>query len=36
MHLIGLQEKPGTLPFFLEMVEGPVETKFIIDLKFSN
>lgn len=31
-HLNGLQQEPGTLPFFQTMVEGPVLVRFMIDL----
>lgn len=36
MHLTGFQEKPGTLPFFFDIVDGPVKVKVMFDLKLSN
>lgn len=32
IHITGIQEQPGTLPFFLEIVDGPVLINFMIDL----
>ncbi len=36
MNLTGLQEVPGTLPFFIDVFEGPIAIKFMIDLELSN
>ena len=36
MNITGLQEVPGTLPFFTEVFEGPIAIKFMIDLEISN
>ncbi|MEE4115371.1 MAG: hypothetical protein V2I37_04335 [Marinilabiliaceae bacterium] len=36
MHLTGIQEVPGTLPFFTEVIEGPIAIKFMIDLEVSK
>ena len=36
MNLTGLQEAPGTLPFFTDVFEGPIAIKFMIDLELSN
>ncbi len=33
MNLIGKQKKPGTLPFLVDMVDGPVKINFMIDLE---
>lgn len=36
MHIIGFQDQPGTLPFYFEVVDGPISLKFSIDLDLSN
>jgi hypothetical protein len=36
MHIVGLQEVPGTMPFFAEIVDGPVLINFMIDLEVSE
>jgi len=36
MHITGFQEKPGTLPFYFEVVDGPISLKFSLDLKLSD
>jgi len=33
MHILGLQQVPGTMPFFAEIVDGPVMINFMIDLE---
>ncbi|MDX2414188.1 MAG: hypothetical protein QNK33_03260 [Bacteroidales bacterium] len=36
MHLIGFQEKPGTIPFYFELVDGPIAINFSIELEVSD
>jgi len=36
MHLTGLQEEPGTMPFLVEIVDGPVKINFMFDLEVSE
>lgn len=36
MHIIGFQEKPGMLPFYVELVEGPISIDFSIELEVSD
>lgn len=36
MHIVGFQEKPGILPFYVDMVEGPISVKFSIELEVSH
>lgn len=36
MHIVGLQEVPGQIPFLIEMVDGPIMINFLIDLKVSD
>ena len=33
MHILGMQEQPGTMPFFFEVKEGPIMINFMIDLQ---
>jgi len=36
MHVTGFQEKPGILPFYLEVVDGPISVDFSIELEVSD
>lgn len=36
MHIIGFQDQPGTLPYYFEVVDGPISLKFSIDLEISD
>lgn len=35
-HLVGYQEVPGGMPFFKEIVEGPIKINMMFDLEVSN
>jgi hypothetical protein len=36
MHIMGMQQMPGTMPFFAEIVDGPVLINFMIDLEVNE
>lgn len=36
MHIIGLQEVPGQMPFLANMVDGPIKLNFLFDLVVSD
>jgi len=36
MHLTGIQTEPGTMPFLVDIIDGPVQINFMFDLEISE